>query len=296
MNKNLIWVSGIVAALVLGTGIAFAGSQSGHTWQGLPLFALCCAAAFLIQWLMFVPAWVFQTEHYFDLTGSLTYISLALIAMVLGEADPRALLIGLLVIIWAVRLGSFLFRRIRAAGEDRRFRSIKSDFLQFLMTWTLQGLWVSVTFGAGLAAMTSANKIPPDIFLFVGALLWLGGFAIEIIADTQKSHFNANPVNQGQFVNVGLWRWSRHPNYFGEIVLWLGITLIAVPVLQGWQYATLISPVFVVVLLTKISGIRMLEHRAEKKWGDDSAYRIYKADTPALIMRPPRGRKSTGSG
>lgn len=281
-------ISGILAALLLGSAIAFAGSQNGAMVQGLPLFALCCAAAFLIQWIVFVPAWVYQTEHYFDLTGSLTYISLAVIAMVLGQADARALLIGMLVIIWAGRLGTFLFRRIRAAGEDRRFRSIKTDFLQFLMTWTLQGAWVSITLGAGLAAMTASREVPLGAIAFVGLLLWIAGFAIEVLADTQKSRFKADPANQDQFINVGLWRWSRHPNYFGEIVLWIGITVIALPVLQGWQYLTLISPIFVIVLLTKISGVRMLEHRSDKKWGNDPVYQAYKSDTPVLIPRPPR--------
>ena len=288
MNKNVIWITGIIAALVLGSVIAFAGSQHGATWLGLPLFALCCAAAFLIQWMMFVPAWVYQTEHYFDLTGSLTYISLALIALLFGQGDPRSLLIGALVIIWAGRLGTFLFLRIRAAGEDRRFRSIKTDFLQFLMTWTLQGAWVSITMGAGLAAMTTANEVPLGLFAFLGLLLWVAGFAIEVVADSQKSRFKADPGNQDSFIDVGLWRWSRHPNYFGEIVLWIGITMIAFPVLQGWQYATLISPIFVIVLLTKISGVRMLEHRSDKKWGNDPAYQAYKSDTPVLVPRPPR--------
>ncbi|MBL6689761.1 MAG: DUF1295 domain-containing protein [Pseudomonadales bacterium] len=288
MNKNVIWITGIIAALVLGSVIAFAGSQHGATWLGLPLFALCCAAAFLIQWMMFVPAWVYQTEHYFDLTGSLTYISLALIALLFGQGDPRSLLIGALVIIWAGRLGAFLFLRIRAAGEDRRFRSIKTDFLQFLMTWTLQGAWVSITMGAGLAAMTTANEVPLGLFAFLGLLLWVAGFAIEVVADSQKSRFKADPANQDSFIDVGLWRWSRHPNYFGEIVLWIGITMIAFPVLQGWQYATLISPIFVIVLLTKISGVRMLEHRSDKKWGNDPAYQAYKSDTPVLVPRPPR--------
>lgn len=288
MNKNVIWITGIIAALVLGSVIAFAGSQHGATWLGLPLFALCCAAAFLIQWMMFVPAWVYQTEHYFDLTGSLTYISLALIALLFGQGDPRSLLIGALVIIWAGRLGTFLFLRIRAAGEDRRFRSIKTDFLQFLMTWTLQGAWVSITLGAGLAAMTTANEVPLGLFAFLGVLLWVAGFAIEVVADSQKSRFKADPANQNSFIDVGLWRWSRHPNYFGEIVLWVGITMIAFPVLQGWQYATLISPIFVIVLLTQISGVRMLEHRSDKRWGNDPAYQAYKSDTPVLVPRPPK--------
>ncbi len=287
MNKNIIWVGGTLVALALGSAIAFAGSQNGETWQGLSLFALCCVAAFSIQWAMFIPAYVYQTEHYFDLTGSLTYISLATIAIVMGQFDPRALLIGMLVIVWAGRLGTFLFRRIRQAGEDRRFRSIKTDFLQFFMTWTLQGLWVTVTFGAGLAAMTSANEVPLGLIAFAGLAFWLAGFAIEVVADAQKSRFKADPANQDAFIDVGLWRWSRHPNYFGEIVLWIGITLIALPALQGWQYATLISPVFVIVLLTKISGVRMLENRSDKRWGNDPAYQAYKASTPVLVPRPP---------
>ncbi|MBO6555166.1 MAG: DUF1295 domain-containing protein [Pseudomonadales bacterium] len=288
MNKNVIWITGIVCALLLGSAIALAGSQGGSLWRGLPLFALCCAAAFAIQWIMFVPAWIYQTEHYFDLTGSLTYISLVVIAVVLGQGDVRSLLIGALVVVWAIRLGSFLFARIRAAGEDRRFRSIKTDFLQFLMTWTLQGAWVSITLGAGLAAMTSAKEVPLGGFALAGLMLWLAGFAIEVLADNQKSRFKADPENQDAFINVGLWRWSRHPNYFGEIVLWIGITVMAFPVLQGWQYATLISPIFVVVLLTKISGVRMLELRSDKKWGSDPVYQAYKSDTPVLMPRPPR--------
>lgn len=289
MNKNVIWITGIFASLLLGSLIAFAGSFHGTQLGGLPVFAVAVVIAFVIQWLVFIPAFVYQTEKYFDLAGSLTYISLTLFAWwAVGGGDDRALIIGALVIIWAVRLGSFLFQRIMVAGEDRRFRSIKPDFLQFLMTWSLQGLWVSVTLAAGLAAMTSATPVPLDMFAAVGGLLWLSGFLIEVIADSQKSRFKSDEANAEAFINVGLWRWSRHPNYFGEILLWLGIAVIAFPVLQGWQYATLISPVFVIVLLTWISGVRMLEVRADRRWGEDPAYQAYKAKTPMLIPLPPR--------
>ncbi len=287
MNSKLVSIGGILTALLTGSLIAYAGSDGGALWMGFPIFALCFGVAFLIQWLMFVPAFIYQTERYYDLTGSLTYISLALLTLLVGAADPRAFLIGALVLIWASRLGSFLFIRISKAGEDRRFRSIKPDFLQFLMTWTLQGLWVSVTLATGLAALTTASPVPLGWFAVAGAFLWIAGFAMEVIADTQKSRFNARPENKGRFINEGLWRWSRHPNYFGEILLWVGIAVIALPVLQGWQYATLISPVFVVFLLTKISGVRMLENRAEKLWGGDPEYQAYKATTPTLIPRLP---------
>ena len=284
MDKKLIWIAGIVGSLAGGALIAFAGSQNGALWLGMPVFAFCCAIAFFVQWLLFIPAFVFQTERYFDLAGSLTYISLVLVACYLsGVGDPRSLIIGGLVIIWACRLGIFLFRRISADGEDRRFRAIKPDFLQFLMTWSLQGLWVSVTLAAGLAAITVFEPKPIGLLGILGIVLWVVGFVVEVTADNQKLRFRRE--NPGEFITVGLWRYSRHPNYFGEIVLWLGIALLALPVLQGWQYATLISPVFVTFLLTKISGVRMLEYRANKKWGDDPEYQLYRSNTPILIPR-----------
>ena len=284
MNKNLIWLGGILASLAIGGLIALAGSQNGALWMGLPLFALCCGIAFIVQWFLFIPAYVFQTERYFDLAGSLTYISLVLVALYLsGVRDPRSLTIGGLVIVWACRLGTFLFRRVSAEGEDRRFRSIKPDFLQFLMTWTIQGLWVSVTLAAGLAAMTASEHQPIGLWGTIGISLWVFGFVVEVVADKQKSKFREEQPDG--FITRGLWQYSRHPNYLGEIILWLGIAILASPVLQGWQYATLISPVFVFFLLTKISGVRMLEFRANKRWGEDPEYQIYRSNTPALVPR-----------
>jgi steroid 5-alpha reductase family enzyme len=284
MSKKVVWVAGILASLAVGGLIAFAGSHNGALWMGLPLFALCCCIAFIVQWFLFIPAYVFQTERYFDLAGSVTYISLVLAALYLsGAGDPRALIIGGLVIIWACRLGTFLFRRVSADGEDRRFRSIKPDFLQYLMTWTLQGLWVSVTLAAGLAAMTASEHEPIGLMGSIGISLWVFGFVVEVVADNQKLKFRRE--QPGDFITGGLWQYSRHPNYFGEIVLWLGIAILAVPVLQGWQYATLISPVFVFFLLTKISGVRMLEFRANKRWGEDPEYQIYRSNTPVLVPR-----------
>ena len=296
MNKNVVWISSILAALLLGCGIAYAGSVNGATFSGWPVFALCCAVAFIVQWIVFIPAYAYQTEKYFDLAGSLTYITLALVTCILlGFENERRLLIAGLVLVWAGRLGSFLFLRISKAGEDRRFRSIKTDFLQFLMTWTLQGLWVSVTLAAGLAAMTSDTNLPLDSYALAGTLMWVIGFTIEVVADRQKSAFKAMPENSGRFINTGLWRWSRHPNYFGEIVLWLGVAVIALPVLEGLQYATLISPVFVIVLLTKISGVRMLEHRGHKLWGNEPEYQAYIENTPMLIPMPPKAASHTGT-
>lgn len=279
----------IVIVLLIATGLAFAGSQGGHLVNGFPLFALCVALAFIIQWLAFIPAFVFRTEKFYDLTGSITYLTVMAVALLLSPSiDTRSLLLAGIVAIWAVRLGSFLFMRIRAAGEDRRFREIKQSFARFLMTWTLQGLWVAFSLSSALAAITSTVRKELDAFAVIGFLVWLFGFGIEVIADKQKSDFNATPGNKDKFIRSGLWSWSRHPNYFGEIVLWIGVMIIAMPILQGWQWATLISPIFIIILLTRISGVPMLEKRADEKWGGQPEYEAYKAGTSVLVPMPPK--------
>lgn len=272
--------------VIIGLLFALAGSQGGSSVFGIPLFAALVALAFFIQWLVFIPSFLRQTERFFDLTGSLTYISVVTIGILLGAAvDARAILLWTLVVVWAVRLGTFLFRRIRRAGKDNRFDDIKPHFIRFLNTWTIQALWVTFTVGAALVAITTANRKEFDLFAFIGLLLWLLGFGMEVVADAQKSRFSANPENRGRFIQTGLWARSRHPNYFGEILLWIGIAVIALPVLRGWQWVTLISPVFVALLLTRISGIPLLEKRADEKWGGQADYETYKRTTPVLIPR-----------
>lgn len=283
-------VAGSVAAVAIGVLVAFAGSQGSVSVVGLPLFALCAVIAFAVQWIVFVPSWLAQTEHYFDLTGSLTYLTLVVVVVLLtGAEDPRTLVLGGLVAIWALRLGSFLFLRVRKDGGDNRFDELKTSFARFFMTWTLQGLWVFLTLSAALAAMTSELRAPLGLLAWVGIALWIVGFGIEAVADAQKRAFRRDSANAGRFITSGLWAWSRHPNYFGEIVLWFGIALIAAEVLVGWQWVTMISPLFVYLLLTRVSGIPLLESKAKKKWGDEAAYQAYRARTPVLVPRPPRG-------
>ena len=283
-------VAGVAVSVVLGLGVAWAGSQQGVGIRGLPVFALAAGLAFAINWVAFVPAYRHQTERYFDLTGSLTYLTVVAVALgATGRWDPRAGLLGLMVTLWAVRLGSFLFARIRRDGSDARFTDLKPSLWRFLMTWTLQALWVLLTVAAGLAAITTATPVPLDAWAAVGGVIWLAGFTIEAVADRQKRRFRLDPAHHGRFIRTGLWAWSRHPNYFGEITLWLGVAVVAWPALTGWQHVTLISPVFVYVLLTRVSGIPLLEARAEAAWGDDPDYRAYRAATPVLVPRPPRG-------
>ena len=287
--KKRITIPSTILSILIGLLIAIAGSDGSETYNGMSLFIICASVSFVLHWIIFIPSFAFQTEHYFDLTGSISYLSAVALAFYLNPSvDPRDLLIGLLIVVWAVRLGSFLFMRVKQDGKDDRFTIMKTQFHWFLMTWTLGGLWVFLTMAAGLAAITSNTTQPFGLMAYLGLALWIFGFSIEVIADRQKRAFKKNQQKDKEFITSGLWAWSRHPNYFGEITLWIGLTLIALPVLSGWQLVTLISPVFVYILLTKISGIPLLENRGMKKWGSDPEYIDYVNRTPALILKKPK--------
>lgn len=286
---------GSVLVVVLCTGLSIAlaalGSEPGSRLLGLPSLVSLALIALALQWLMFVPAFAAQTEHYYDLTGSATYLVvvwLAVWAAGAGGPGARSLLLAALVSIWALRLGSFLFRRVRQSGKDGRFDEIKPDWARFLVAWTLQGVWVFVTLIAALIAITGSSAPALDAWAVAGALVWALGFGIEAVADAQKSRFKVDAANSGKFIDVGLWAWSRHPNYFGEILLWVGVCVIAIPTFSGWQWLGLLSPVFVAALIVGVSGVPLLEQRADEKWGDDPDYQRYRANTPVLMLWPPK--------
>lgn len=292
-NANLRQVLILVGVLALAVGVGWAGSQHGARAWGAPVFALAVAWIFLVQIVAFIPAWVMRTEKFYDLTGSLTYITTILAGLFLSDNfDISAVLIAVAVVMWAARLGPFLFRRVRKAGKDDRFDDIKQSFLRFLNVWMIQGLWVTITLSAALAAVTATRQPALNPLLIIGFLIWASGLTLEAVADTQKSRFRANPANGNEFIRTGVWSWSQHPNYFGEIILWAGVAVMALPALQGWQYVTLISPVFVIILLTKVSGIPLLERKGDAKWGHRADYREYKATTSILVPRPPVRKKT----
>ncbi len=287
-RSNAQIMSAIVIAVVVGALVSWAGSDSGDKIGAMPVFALCGALAFAINWLAFIPAALIQTERYYDLVGGITYISVTMFAVALsGELDLRAMLVAAMVMFWSLRLATFLFRRISRDGKDSRFDNIKNRPLRFFMAWTIQGLWVLLTAAAALAVITGGVREPLGAVGIAGIIIWSIGILIEIASDRQKSNFRSDPDNQGKFINTGLWAWSRHPNYFGEIVLWTGMAIVAVPVLQGWQWATLISPVFVTFLLTRVSGVPLLEEKADQRWGGQDDYEEYKRRTPVLVPKLP---------
>ncbi|MFJ6419211.1 DUF1295 domain-containing protein [Paeniglutamicibacter sp. NPDC091659] len=272
--------------VLVGALLALAGSDGGAVWGTIPVFTLAVVAAFLIQWIAFIPSFLSQTEKYYDLTGTVTYTAITLLVLFATPGiHARSLLLAVMVLAWTLRLGIFLFRRVSRAGKDDRFDEIKPSFVRFLSVWTIQGLWVTFTAAAAWVAMTSANRVTLDGFALIGFIVWGIGFGLEIVADQQKACFNCDPANKGKFISTGLWSKSRHPNYFGEILLWIGVAIVALPVLQGWQWVAVISPVFVALLLIKISGIPLLERKAESKWGGQHDYESYKENTPVLIPK-----------
>lgn len=288
MNGKAGSITSIIGAVAIGALVALAGSQDSYEVGGIAVFAWGAGIAYGLNWVAYVPSAVLRTEKFFDLTGSITYLTVTIAALVMvGRYDTRSVILAAMVIVWAARLGSFLLRRVMAAGSDSRFDAIKTDPLRLLSTWTLQGLWVLLTIAAALAAITANADPGLDWLLWVGVAVWLVGFGVEATSDAQKTAFKADPSNDGAYIDVGLWAWSRHPNYFGEIVLWIGVALVSLTALSGWRYLTLVSPVFVFVLLRFVSGVPMLERSAEKRWGDDPAYERYRDSTPLLMLRPP---------
>ena len=254
----------------------------------LPVVKSAVIIAFLIQWILFFPAYFFQTEKFYDIVGSFTYITVVIYTFssfnLLNGFSIGNLIISFLIIIWALRLGSFLFLRIHKQGEDKRFKFIKPSATRFFMTWTLQGMWVSLCSLSALTAMSSPSGIVVNGFFFIGIFIFISGLLIEIIADHQKTQFRNKHENKGNFISSGLWAYSRHPNYVGEIVLWTGISVMSFSSLSGDQYIALISPIFTYILIVYISGVRILEASGKKRWGHLKSYQEYLKNTPSLLI------------
>ena len=276
--KN-IFINYLISFLTFGLCIILANLT------GIQNITYAVLIIFLIHLLVFIPSYYYQTEKFFDLTGTVSYVSSVLFIFfksnTVESINLGSLVLSTLIIIWSLRLGTFLFLRIKKAGKDRRFNQIKKSFSWFFMTFSISGMWVTI---CSICALTGvANGIIFSSITIIGIVIFLIGFTIEIIADSQKTKFRAKDGNKDKFISSGLWKYSRHPNYLGEIILWLGISLISLSSLEGFQYVTLISPIFTYLLLVNVSGINLLEKSGDKKWGKLESYKKYKEKTPRLI-------------
>ena len=250
----------------------------------------CAVICIGMQWVAWIPASMMKTERFYDLTGGLTYLTVLGFSLWAGSQSeppsPREFIVSLLVVIWSLRLSSFLYFRIHRTGKDGRFDQLKTSQIRFFVPWTLQGLWVFLTMIVVIVINSQADSASQlGIWDGIGLSIWILGFGIETIADNQKTVFNKESNNQGKWIDRGLWSYTRHPNYLGEILLWTGIAFFGVSCFTGLENVAWISPVFIFLLLTKISGIPILNKRALEKWGDNPEYQKYRDNTPALFPR-----------
>jgi len=257
---------------------------------GFSATIISAAIALGVQWLSWVPASVKQTERFFDITGGVTFLVIVVFSLWAGsQSEPpssREWIVSALVVIWSLRLSSFLFLRIHRTGKDGRFDSLKTSPARFIIPWTLQGLWVFLTMSVVIVINSQSGPAPNlSIWDGLGMALWTLGFGIEVVADAQKTAFNSKLENRGRWIDEGLWARSRHPNYLGEILLWTGISFFGIPCFEGLEMIAWISPIFIFILLTRISGIPILEERAMVRWENDPEYQKYRENTPALVPR-----------
>ena len=238
-----------------------------------------------IQWGLWCVAAYLKTEVFYDLAGSSTFLLLAWQSLGWGKMyHTRQVVQTLFVSAWSLRLGSYLFVRIiNDKGVDKRFNRARDSPYLFFIYWTVQAAWIWVTLAPTMILNTKRQNPELSARDYIGWSLWLVGFILETVADTQKSSFKSNPNNHGKWIQTGLWKVSRHPNYLGEMLLWIGLFVSASSVLKGLEWISILSPGFVVFLLTRVSGIPLLERQAEKRWGQLAAYQDYKRNTACLI-------------
>jgi steroid 5-alpha reductase family enzyme len=281
--KNIIAITFFLICIGL---INVAGQNIEIEIRGMNAFTFILIIAVLLQVIFFIPSFLLKTEKYYDLVGSLTYITT--VSLAYSSVKDKTMIDSIIyfyVMVWALRLGIYLFRRVRNDGKDVRFEKAKRHFFWFLQYWMGQALWVSLTACAAIIAILSPEEDTLPVLAMVGMALWLSGFAIESISDYQKRVFRKENNPSEAFIHTGLWARSRHPNYFGEITLWTGIAVIALNTLTGIEYVTLISPVFVYILLTRMSGVNLLERIADERYGHLEEYQRYKRNTPVLVPK-----------
>jgi tryptophan-rich sensory protein len=231
-----------------------------------------------IQLIMFIPAYLYRTDKLTDISYGLSFIALVLIF--LRDYPLPKMILGAMVVLWGLRLSAFLFIRINRMKRDKRFDGMRENLFRFLGFWLLQGISVFAIMICPLLFLNSSASS----FSAIGILIWGLGLAIESIADYQKFTFSNDQRNKGKWIATGLWKFSRHPNYLGEIMCWIGIYIFSYPALSmANRLIGLISPLFITTLLLFVSGIPILEKKAKEKWGKDHRYLKYKKNTSVLI-------------
>lgn len=239
----------------------------------------------VVNMLLFIPAYLLQTDKFTDIGYALTFIFVGLYPFVIGDVSLVYSLAYIVVLLWAIRLGGYLLYRILNMKKDTRFNEMRQKFLSFLGFWALQAVTVFVV-SIGFTRLASIDN-EFVIYSGIGLFIALIGLVIESLADIQKFKFKSDPINKGKWTDVGMWKYARHPNYFGEILVWWGLAIYASFYLENWIFVlSLISPVFITFMLLFVSGIPLLRKRWNKKWGNDADYKKYIEQTRLLVPLP----------
>ena len=216
----------------------------------------------------FLFGYFLQTDKLTDLVYNLTFFLLAVLVLWnAGAITWDRIVLSMMIIIWSIRLGTYLFLRVLKMKKDDRFDQFRSSFVGFGKFWLLQTVSIFIIALPFLFYLENEAPIELGFISGFGFAIWLSGFVIESVADYQKSVFRNDPKNEGQFIQSGLWRISQHPNYLGEIMCWIGVFLFCVPALQGWEWIAVISPIWIFILLRYISGIPLYRKKGKSGMG-----------------------------
>ena len=252
-------------------------------------FVLAFIISLCINLFFFVLAYGLQTDKFTDFTYGLTFIILILYLTIANQAYSLAqIIVSAMIIIWAIRLISYLLIRILKIKKDSRFDDKRSNILSFLQFWIFQGLAVFTIMLPSIYLITQPKVVEINPLMVLGILTWLIGIVVESLSDKQKFKFKNNPQNKNLWIQSGLWKYSRHPNYFGEVLCWWGIFILTLPFTQGLSLLTIIGPIFITFILLFVSGIPPLEKRYDSKYAKNKKYQEYKKKTSILIPLPPK--------
>ncbi|XP_067652616.1 uncharacterized protein [Haliotis asinina] len=253
--------------------------------------AICAIVTVAMQFSFFLIACTCKFDKVTDFAGGTNFVVLAVLTFFLAETySTRQIIITVFVVVWGLRLSGYLLYRIIKIGEDNRFDDKRENCLKFAGFWVFQAVWVFtvslpvIFINAPASAVKSIYLTPQDI---VGIVFFAIGLLSETFADFQKFGFRNDPINKGKWCDKGLWKVSRHPNYFGEITLWIGVFLISTSILVDGQWVAVLSPVFTMAILLFLSGIPLLEQKSDERYRKNEDYKIYKKRTSPLIPFPP---------
>jgi len=224
-----------------------------------------------------------------DFAYGTNFFALSIVTYCLNEtwAAPRLIAVNLCVVIWAIRITAYLFSRILHIGEDKRFDEWRAKPLLFLRFWIFQ--LVSVFVVSFPYVMLNAKPTQPPLSWqdYLGWSLFVVGFIIETVADQVKFSYRNNAANKGHWCDAGVWSWSRHPNYFGEFLVWWGIWTSCSATWVNGDWASIICPVYLFLIIMLLSGPTRLEKEADKRYWSSDEYQRYKKRTSNLVTLPP---------